>query len=196
MPRPEEDKSEMKIVLEEDVKISFTFADYKLVVPWTVIYDSKKGVALKEIHLTFYHDDFDVHRVDYDTIFDTIVDNRLVRGELPVVSLVYNWEVKLRLFNSSPCSFSLCSMLINHWNNNSTFHRQQALQEDDLNVGVLTMFTLTLIATILMVSKSFWGGGSSSTRASSSATGGGTRSISSSSGQFISSSGPKGKRSN
>ena len=95
MPRPEENKPEMKIVLEEDVKISFTFADYKLVVPWTVIYDSKKGVALKEIHLTFYHDDFDVHRVDYDTIFDTIVDNRLVRGELPVVSLVYNWEVKL-----------------------------------------------------------------------------------------------------
>ena len=93
MPRPEEDKPEMKIALEEDVKISFTFADYKLVVPWTVIYDSKKGVALKEIYLTFYHDDFDVHRVDYETVFDNVVDNMLVRGQLPVVSLIYNWEV-------------------------------------------------------------------------------------------------------
>ena len=55
LPRPDENEAEMKLELEKDVKISFTFADYKLVVPWTVIYDSNKGVALHTIRFTFYH---------------------------------------------------------------------------------------------------------------------------------------------
>lgn len=55
LPRPEENAPEIRVNLEEDVKISFTFAEYKLVVPWSTLYDSKKGVALKEIKLKFYH---------------------------------------------------------------------------------------------------------------------------------------------
>ena len=74
------------------MKISLIFAEYKLVMPWTVLYDSKKGVALTEIKLKFYHDDFQVHRLDYETTFNIFVDHQLVRGQLPPVSLVYEWQ--------------------------------------------------------------------------------------------------------
>lgn len=47
-----------------------------------------------------------------------IVDNQLVVGRLPPLTLVYEWE---------------------------------ALQEDDLAAGILTMFTMTLLTTIAMI---------------------------------------------
>ena len=41
----------------------------------------------------FFVDDFDVHRVDFEPVFSPFIDNRLVKGEIPTISLVYNWVV-------------------------------------------------------------------------------------------------------
>jgi hypothetical protein len=57
----------MDINLDQDVKISLTFANNKLIVPMIVVYDSKTKKSLIQLSITFYHDDFLVERISYDT---------------------------------------------------------------------------------------------------------------------------------
>ena len=52
----------VKINPEEDVKISFTFAHRKFLIPWIPVYDSKKRRSLDKLIITFDHDQHDVLR--------------------------------------------------------------------------------------------------------------------------------------
>ena len=64
--------------LFKDAKMTFTFADYKVSVPWTIVYQAKNGSTIQEISLKFYHDDFEVQRLDHQiTYTKEMVINRL-----------------------------------------------------------------------------------------------------------------------
>lgn len=52
---------------EEDVKVSLTFADHKLILPWTIVFDSEKRRSLQKLIITFSHDQFDVESIEYKT---------------------------------------------------------------------------------------------------------------------------------
>ena len=67
MPRPSEKEPEIKLNPEKDVKISLTFDGHKLVVPMIQLFDSIRRRSLKTLRITFYHDDFDVLRLSYNT---------------------------------------------------------------------------------------------------------------------------------
>ena len=55
--------------LFKDAKMTFTFADYKVSVPWTIVYQAKNGSTIQEISLKFYHDDFEVQRLDHQITY-------------------------------------------------------------------------------------------------------------------------------
>lgn len=73
LPRPKDNEPEMKLNPSEDVKISFTFARNKLVVPVILLYDSKLRKSLMSLIVTFSHDDFDVLRLRYETVCKSIL---------------------------------------------------------------------------------------------------------------------------
>lgn len=50
---------------EEDVKVSFTFADRKIILPQVVVFDADEKKSLKRLIVTFYHDKFDVLRLTH-----------------------------------------------------------------------------------------------------------------------------------
>ena len=52
---------------DEDVKISLTFADHKLILPWTVVFDAARRRSLKRLVVTFSHDQFEVEGIEYKT---------------------------------------------------------------------------------------------------------------------------------
>ena len=109
MPRENENGPEMKMSLENDVKVSFMFAEYKLVVPWTMVYESKTKLCLKRFKIKFYHDDFDIQRISH--LVDD-VGHIGSNNQCPPFDIVYEWE---------------------------------AIQEEDLALAVIIMFTLTLV---------------------------------------------------
>lgn len=142
-----------------------------------------------------------MHRLDYETTFNSFVDNQLARGQLPPITLgnespghtqhIYTQHIDTYTyisFASTPnfClnRFSFCFCQVYEW---------EALQEDDLAAGVLVMFTLTLLVTAaMMVYVTFFAGRSSGTSflpgskigaATTTAVGRGTKS---SGGDFIS----------
>ena len=59
---------EMRLNPNEDVKVSLTFAKHKLIIPNTLLYDSKHKKSLQTMVVTFAHDDFDVISLKYETI--------------------------------------------------------------------------------------------------------------------------------
>ena len=70
-PPPVEDvnskKNEKLVNPNEDVKFSLTFADHKLILPWTVVFDANKRRSLQKLIVTFSHDQFDVDGIEYQT---------------------------------------------------------------------------------------------------------------------------------
>lgn len=52
---------------DEDVKISLTFADHKLILPWTVVFDAARRRSLKRLVVTFSHDQFEVEGIEFKT---------------------------------------------------------------------------------------------------------------------------------
>ena len=53
----------VKVNPEEDVKISFTFANNKLLIPWLSVFDAKKRRSLEKLEVTFEHDQYDILEV-------------------------------------------------------------------------------------------------------------------------------------
>ena len=51
----------------EDVKFSLTFADHKLILPWTVVFDASKRRSLQKLTVMFSHDQFDVDGIEFET---------------------------------------------------------------------------------------------------------------------------------
>jgi hypothetical protein len=83
----------VKINPEEDVKISFTFAHRKFLVPWIPVYDSKKRRSLDKLIITFDHDQHDVLEVHYERIYGKEIQ-RLDPNHPSLVGfeIVYQWR--------------------------------------------------------------------------------------------------------
>jgi len=113
LPRPDPDGSQMDINLSQDIKISFTFSNNKLIVPMVILYDSINKKSLIQLTITFYHDDFSVQRVSYDTKYGTRSLDSSSHTSLTGFEIVYKWEGE---------------------------------QEDDLAIGITTMFVISLAA--------------------------------------------------
>jgi hypothetical protein len=60
-------KNEKLVNPNEDVKFSLTFADHKLILPWSVVFDATKRRSLQKLIVTFSHDQFDVDGIEYQT---------------------------------------------------------------------------------------------------------------------------------
>jgi len=82
----------VKVNPGEDVKISFTFANNKLLIPWLSVFDSKKKRSLERLVLTFEHDQYDVLEVRYERTYGREIQ-RLDPDHPSVVGfeLVYQW---------------------------------------------------------------------------------------------------------
>ena len=77
----------------EDVKLSLTFADHKLILPWTVVFDAAKRKSLQKLTIIFAHDQFDVEGIDFRTEYGP----RIARldADHPSVTafeVVYQWK--------------------------------------------------------------------------------------------------------
>ena len=139
LPRKNENSEEMSFSRDDDIKMSFTFAEYKLIIPWTTYYDSKAKGCLKRLNIKFYHDDFDVQRISQVYFFlnlstaspmkyllctkgSPVMEHILERHECPPLLVSYEWE---------------------------------AIQEEDLALTVIVMFVLTLIITAVLAYVTF-----------------------------------------
>ena len=62
------DKSqhEMSLNPNENVKFSIDFADSKIVLPWTKLFNAKEKTTLTQLVITFQHDEFYVLRLNYE----------------------------------------------------------------------------------------------------------------------------------
>lgn len=83
----------VKINPEEDVKISFTFAHRKFLIPWISVYDSKKRRSLDRLVVTFDHDQHDVLEVHYERVYGKEIQ-RLDPSHPSLVGfeIVYQWR--------------------------------------------------------------------------------------------------------
>lgn len=68
LPHEDENGPEMKLNPQEDVKFSITFDKNKLIVPWTVLFDASKRRTLQKLVVTFSHDEFQILKVNYETV--------------------------------------------------------------------------------------------------------------------------------
>lgn len=111
LPRPKEDAAEMRLNPSEDVKISLTFSKHKLVVPWTLLYDSKHKKSLLKLIVTFAHDDFDVISLKSESVckfkiwfcFDDLM--LLIKFDMsPLFHLIFcdRWSTDSSIRSSAP----------------------------------------------------------------------------------------------
>ena len=82
----------VKVNPEEDVKISFTFANNKLLIPWLSVFDAKKRRSLEKLEVTFEHDQYDILEVRYNRVYGREIQ-RLDASHPSVVGfvMVYQW---------------------------------------------------------------------------------------------------------
>ena len=72
---------------------SLTFSGNKLVVPWTLLFDSKSRKPLVKLHVIFEVDEFDVLRVQSIPIFGPpIVRLDASHPSLTAFEISYNWK--------------------------------------------------------------------------------------------------------
>ncbi len=117
MPRPDENGDELVLNETEDLKVSFTFAHGKLMIPWITLYDSKSKSYVTSIKFMIIHDEFDILRVTYQLEF---AETKLDENELkiPEIELYYEYD---------------------------------NVQEEDLALGIFTMFVLVLMTSALLL---------------------------------------------
>ena len=82
----------VKVNPEADVKISFTFANNKLLIPWLSVFDAKKRRSLEKLEVTFEHDQYDVLEVRYNRVYGREIQ-RLDASHPSIVGfeMVYHW---------------------------------------------------------------------------------------------------------
>lgn len=82
----------VKVNPEADVKISFTFANNKVLIPWLSVFDAKKRRSLERLEVTFEHDQYDVLEVRYNRVYGREIQ-RLDASHPSVVGfeMVYQW---------------------------------------------------------------------------------------------------------
>ena len=60
MPRPDENRNELLLDPKQDLKVSFTFAHGKLMLPWITLYDSSSKAYVSSLNFMLIHDEFDI----------------------------------------------------------------------------------------------------------------------------------------
>ena len=117
MPRPDENGAELVLDQSQDLKVSFTFAHGKLMIPWITLFDSSSKSYVTSIKFIIIHDEFDILRVTYETEFAEIPlkENEL---NIPEIELYYEYD---------------------------------NVQEEDLALGIFTMFVLVLMTSALLL---------------------------------------------
>lgn len=89
LPRPNENGPEIKFDPNENVKISLTFADNKLILPWITLYDARNGKRVEKLLILFEHDEFEILRVSH------VLEYALEGDEGPSfepIQIVYKWQ--------------------------------------------------------------------------------------------------------
>ena len=83
----------VKVNPDEDVKISFTFAHKKFLVPWLSVFDSKKRRSLDKLIITFDHDQHDVLEVHFEKVYGKEIQ-RLDPNHPSIVGfeMTYQWR--------------------------------------------------------------------------------------------------------
>ncbi len=69
LPEPvskEGSKSKGNVNPDQDIKISFTVSDTKILIPWTKIFDSKTKTSLTKLLITFSHDQYEIIKADIE----------------------------------------------------------------------------------------------------------------------------------
>lgn len=89
LPRHTDNDKEMQFNPDEDVKISLTFVDSKLVIPWITVYDAKEVKHLEKLTITFEHDEFDVLRVGHTAEYSR--ENEEGPSVVPF-EVLYRWK--------------------------------------------------------------------------------------------------------
>eukprot|EP01041_Mallomonas_annulata_P002380 gene2380-4624_t len=88
LPMPK-DSEEDRFNPNENIKISFSFAENKLIVPWIIVYEAKESKSLERLIVTFDHDEFDILRVETATEYSKEkVDGPAVEA----FDIVYRWR--------------------------------------------------------------------------------------------------------
>lgn len=71
LPEPaiskEGSKGKGKVNPDQDIKISFTVSDNKILIPWTKIFDSKTKTSLTKLLVTFSHDQYEIIKADVES---------------------------------------------------------------------------------------------------------------------------------
>jgi len=167
LPRKSEKEPEMRLNPEEDVKVSLAFSSSKLAVPNVILYDSKKKRSLQKLHVVFYHDDFDVLRVSHHSVCTSWVgilvrvtscplqcvsslSRRSRRPSAPVPPFLHPLPSNPTLPRPPPDGRPIQRLDPNHPSLTAfdVVYQWEAVQEDDLRVGILAMFLLTLAALV------------------------------------------------
>ena len=93
LPRPTENDPEVHLNPDDDVKVTLTFAENKLIVPNVKVFDSNRKTSLERLIVTFYHDDFDVLRLSYHAEMGRAAQRFDPKHpSLTAFELVYQWE--------------------------------------------------------------------------------------------------------
>ena len=152
----------MRLNPEEDVKVSLAFASSKLAVPNVILYDSKKKRSLQKLHVVFYHDDFDVLRVSHHSVCTRPRPPFPLSASHCISSLPCpphpppppthppTTTTSIPTPHPSPPSDGRPIQRLDPNHPSLTafdvVYQWEAVQEDDLRVGILAMFLLTLAA--------------------------------------------------
>lgn len=72
LPRETDNSPEMKLNPSEDLKVSITFENNKLVLPWVVLYDATNRRSLRKLVITFSHDEFEILRFRHQLVCEYI----------------------------------------------------------------------------------------------------------------------------
>jgi hypothetical protein len=68
LPRMSDSSPEMKLNPTEDLKVSLTFENNRLVLPWVVLFDAANKRSLRKLIITFAHDEYEVLRYRHQLI--------------------------------------------------------------------------------------------------------------------------------
>jgi len=76
-----------------DVKVALTFMGSRLSIPWVTLFNAREKVTLKVLVVTFTHDEFEVVRLRYDTVYSPRI--KRVDSTHPTLrgfEIEYRWE--------------------------------------------------------------------------------------------------------
>lgn len=98
-----------------DFKVSLSFDYHRVAVPWFVVYDAQQRRTLKKLKVTFTRDEFEIVKVDYEPICETISCPRCLSMSYRIISHHHRhrdrWEQNIVLGPKPPFAARIRSSL-------------------------------------------------------------------------------------